>query len=630
MLFLKKCFVLRLTVAFGIIAGSAFSQQTSPSAERMTASLRPEHPRLIFLKQDEERIRSLQSTDPYFVHLVEIVMREADASLDDSVIVHRKIGKRLLKQCRESLSRITHLSMAYRLTNDKKYLLRAEKELLAAANLSDWNPSHFLDVAEMAAGLAIGYDWLYHDLSDSTRKKIRTALIDKALQPGFTQTHWWEQAKNNWNQVCNTGLALAGLAIAEDESEWAERAVQRACNNIRVAMKASYEPTGVYPEGPGYWDYGTNYNVVLIAALESALGTDFQLAAQEGFDKTVIYRLLVVGPDGEFFKYSDCGEQPEISPGLYWFAQKLKKPEIAWMTRAYENNIINALPLSEPPRPGRWLPLSLIWYSPGEEPETPPPLDYLGTGLNPIALFRSSWQKDALWLAFKGGNNQNNHNHMDAGQFVILAGGVRWSEDLGADNYHILEQLPGNLWGAGRYEFFRPGIQSHSTLILNNKQQEIQDSASPVIKFCSSSGRSHAVIDMSSPWRGDADQVLRGAAMLDKRSFLIQDEITGAKGEILWQMITVDDIKLKGNQAVMEKNGQRFFARILSPRKASFEIRDARPKYPKENQNRGYAKLVIRISQPRPKVTIAVHMWLDGTTELKKARIKPLSEWETE
>jgi hypothetical protein len=37
--------------------------------------------------------------------------------------------------------------------------------MLAAAAFSDWNPSHFLDVAEMTAALAIGYDWLYEEVS---------------------------------------------------------------------------------------------------------------------------------------------------------------------------------------------------------------------------------------------------------------------------------------------------------------------------------------------------------------------------------------------------------------------------------------------------------------------------------
>lgn len=52
-----------------------------------------------------------------------------------------------------------------------------------------WNPSHFLDVAEMTGGLAIGYDWLYDDLSPESREKIRQAIVAKGLGPALASQH---------------------------------------------------------------------------------------------------------------------------------------------------------------------------------------------------------------------------------------------------------------------------------------------------------------------------------------------------------------------------------------------------------------------------------------------------------
>ena len=43
------------------------------------------------------------------------------------------------------------------------------KELRAAAAFPDWNPSHFLDTAEMTHAFAIGYDWLYEGLGPEAR-----------------------------------------------------------------------------------------------------------------------------------------------------------------------------------------------------------------------------------------------------------------------------------------------------------------------------------------------------------------------------------------------------------------------------------------------------------------------------
>ena len=108
--------------------------------------------------------------------------------------------------------------------------------------------------------------------------------MDKGVALQFEGDHTgWVQATNNWGQVCHGGLTAGALAVLEDEPDLAARTVHSAIHNVTSSM-AVYEPRGSYPEGPGYWSYGTSYNVVLIAALESTLGTDFGLSRAPGFD----------------------------------------------------------------------------------------------------------------------------------------------------------------------------------------------------------------------------------------------------------------------------------------------------------------------------------------------------------
>ena len=67
------------------------------------------------------------------------------------------VGGRLLAVSSEFLKRVFYLSYSYRMTGDKKYLERAEKEMLTVADFSDWHLKHFLDVAEMTMGMAINH-----------------------------------------------------------------------------------------------------------------------------------------------------------------------------------------------------------------------------------------------------------------------------------------------------------------------------------------------------------------------------------------------------------------------------------------------------------------------------------------
>jgi hypothetical protein len=180
--------------------------------------------------------------------------------------------------------------------------------------------------------LAIGYDWLYDHLTIQTRKILVEAILEKGLQPSLdeqSERNYWLKAEHNWNQVCHTGMVFGALAIQEDAGDLAARIIARAMNGVPLSMK-SYAPDGAYPEGPGYWEYGTTFNVLLIAALESALGSSFGLTEQKGFMKTADYYLHMTGPTGLYFNYSDCGVKGSPSPAMAWFAKRLHAPYLFW------------------------------------------------------------------------------------------------------------------------------------------------------------------------------------------------------------------------------------------------------------------------------------------------------------
>ena len=82
---------------------------------------------------------------------------------------------------RECLRRIQALTLAFRWTGDERFAARAVQDLRSVAAFADWNPSHFLDTAEMTHATALGYDWLQGFLSDADRATIREAIVKKGL-----------------------------------------------------------------------------------------------------------------------------------------------------------------------------------------------------------------------------------------------------------------------------------------------------------------------------------------------------------------------------------------------------------------------------------------------------------------
>ena len=134
------------------------------------------HPRLLLRDGDIVAMKEFRDRSENAQYVNDMIVYEATRFLSTSSAVRKLEGRRLLQVSGEVLKRVFYLSYAYVMTDDVRYAARAEREMLAASEFIDWNPSHFLDVSEMTMALAIGYDWLYHFLSEESRNKIATAI----------------------------------------------------------------------------------------------------------------------------------------------------------------------------------------------------------------------------------------------------------------------------------------------------------------------------------------------------------------------------------------------------------------------------------------------------------------------
>jgi len=106
-------------------------------------------------------LKKQYATDESLHKCIKDVLEEADDCYAKRMLTYRKIGPRLLQVSRECLHRIYALGLAYRWTGEEKYANKAIENMLTVCDFNDWNPSHFLDVAEMSHAVGLGYDWLY-------------------------------------------------------------------------------------------------------------------------------------------------------------------------------------------------------------------------------------------------------------------------------------------------------------------------------------------------------------------------------------------------------------------------------------------------------------------------------------
>lgn len=303
----------------------AFKLKNPISKAFLQKKLATKGPRLVLNPQIEKRLKRKLRNDPVVANLYKAIKLNTTSVYDEPILTREMEGRRLLHVSREMLYRINMLAMVYRMENDEKALARINEELLAVCGFSDWNPSHFLDVAEMSLAVALAVDWAGEDLPTSTVELAKKALVEKGLKPSFEGKHWWIGADNNWNQVCHGGVVAAGIATADKNPELAVQTIKRALDSIPEALH-SYGPDGVYPEGSTYWSYGTSYTVTTAAMFESAFQTDFGISQYKPLMKSAIYRIMCNAPSGMYYNFADCGDNRSKKGDitLAWFAHKTK------------------------------------------------------------------------------------------------------------------------------------------------------------------------------------------------------------------------------------------------------------------------------------------------------------------
>lgn len=527
-----------------------------------------DHPRLLLPKGAEKKLLKQINRDAVWKEIHTATLGEADRIITLPVSERIKTGMRLLAVSRENLRRIFILSYAYRMTGQEKYLVRAEQEMLKAASFSDWNPSHFLDVGEMTMALGVGYDWLYPALSEASRRTIREAIVEKGFKPSYdTAYNWFVDAEHNWNQVCNGGLAFGAIAVAESEPEWAQKIIDRAIDKVRLPMR-HYAPDGAYPEGPGYWGYGTLFNVLLIGGLESTFGTDYGLSQMPGFMQTGTYEMQMVSPLIKHFNYMDNSYEPESSSAPFWFYSKTQDPSVLCQQVSILQRDTAKKYLKD-----RVLPAMLIWGAgaPMEKAIAPQETFWAGRGNTPVCVMRSGWgDPNARFVGVKLGSPSINHGHMDVGSFVFEADGVRWAIDLGSEDYNTTETRGVDLWNMAqqsqRWDVFRYNNRSHNTLTFNDKLQRVNGSAQ-IIESDSATARRFVKTDLTPVYAGQVDKVERTISLVDNDYLLIEDEITAGKNytRMRWTLMTRATPKiLSDNTVMLEQDGKRCLLKIES------------------------------------------------------------------
>lgn len=577
------------------------------------------HPRLFATESDfRELRRKCEENDGIHRRMRDRIVHLADGLLAVPPAERVKVGRRLLAISRLEVYRISTLALAYRMTGNPAYRDRCIEELRAIARFEDWNPSHFLDVGEMTLAVSTGYDWLYGELSEEDRALIGTAILEKGLRSSDDKA-WWRKARNNWGQVCHTGMMAGALAVMERAPEICRRQMAESLRDIALPMQ-NYGPGGNYPEGPGYWNYGTGYNALGLSILESACGTDFGLSDAPGFRETGFYNDLLRGPSGMTYFYADCRygralgthAHPVMAYGIpWWFARHFHNP--AYVERS-ERTVLEEWCAKrndvKPEKDNGWFrAYAFFWIFDPEGGTTENlPLVWNPQGPIPIAVVRTSWDDaKATYFGIKAGTPRWSHGHMDCGSFVLDALGERWFDDLGAEEYHRIEQMGINLWDGkqegDRWKLFRLNNYSHNTLTLGNRLQRVDAMTRIVSVDTAADGTVAIVADFTEAYADVCAKAIRKAVVSPSGELLLEDHLEGLPVglSVSWRACTAQTfagmldnaVRLRGTRSTMLVENLSGVGdwKIV-------DVAEPQPAFPGDSPNPGVSQLQLETEAP--------------------------------
>ncbi|MEK6571989.1 MAG: DUF4962 domain-containing protein [Bacteroidota bacterium] len=493
-------------------------------------------------------------------------------------------------------------AFAYLLSGDKRFLDRSKAWVLNHCSWSQWDETaNRSDVQSSHAlcGIAIVYDWLYDDLSDEERQKIRSALIENCRlfrenwsRPLDLGNHFW---------VCYAALGVGALALLSEHPE-AEEWVEFVTDRYKQLLPISFGEDGDYIDTVFFACYALRNAFFYFEALKRVRGIN--LTTTPVLSRVAHWFLHSLPPDRDAHpeqRFSPIDMVAYFRPVMMRLGSLFGDPYARWFLSANGEELGAAFAYpwwydstTNGDKPGRsfqghWEFLSYDANVPANSPdELPSARLFRDTGQ---VIMRSGWERDDVWLFFRSGP-ASGKDKLDQNGILLYGYGERLIDILLPPRSTYTER--GDYWT--HIHFFQTTIGSNSLLVDGEGQTlthpvwlmdpEISraqwksggkvDTFGKILHFESRAEWDYALGEANKAYGGLLKTFKRHVVYLKPDCFILYDEIESANSavprryDILFH--TLGEIVPQTDGIRILQPRADLFVRVVEPRKVEVEM----------------------------------------------------------
>ena len=295
-----------------------------------------------------------------------------------------------------------------------------------------WQREVDLFASETGQSLAniihLNKEYLNPELVKEVKDLIIYRLLDSYLE--VPKGGWrWESFYNNWVSVCASCVGSAALFLLEDDKEKQDAIVSRVCETLPDYLVGMHDD-GTCPEGMSYFTYGMLFFTGFARQLKEYTNGKIDLMDSEKVRNIARFQHKCYLPGGNTVSFSDGERADRFRLGLTcYFARTIEGVEIPDISASMEFETDHCYRFIGNLYDDIWVQEYLDQATEVEEKEAE------WFTLLPDAQW-AVWKKERMGIAFKGGHNDEPHNHNDVGSFLLTVDGEVFLADLGCGEYN--------------------------------------------------------------------------------------------------------------------------------------------------------------------------------------------------